>query len=79
MKMLATLMPFALLLGGCPQQERAIPDPSIPHRLSRPVEAWQWVHKPDGTEQEQAVTIPEGYWFASPQIIEHPPQPLGTP
>lgn len=68
------------LLAGCATPERAIADPNIPHQFSRPVEAYHWVKKPDGTKQEQPVSIPAGYWYASPQIVERPAPsiPLGT-
>ncbi len=62
-----------LTLPGCPPQERAIPSQSIPHRLAQPVDADIWVRKPDGTFEQQPVRIPDGWWIASPGIVEPPP------
>lgn len=69
-----------MLLASCASVERAIPDGRIPHQLSRPLRGYQWVGKPDGTKQEQAVDIPANWWIASPEIVERSeptPIPLG--
>lgn len=74
-KIMPLILPMLCL--SCATPERALPDPNIPHQLSRPVVAHQWVGKPDGTKQEQAVTIPANWWIASPQVVEKP-KPLGV-
>lgn len=72
MKIASALIVSVTLLGlmGCPQQERAIPSSSVPHRLSKPIDAEIWVRKPDGTFEQQSVHVPDGWWLASPQIVE---------
>jgi hypothetical protein len=68
-----------LTLPGCPPQERALPDPRIPHRLAGDVDAKEWVRKPDGSFEQQPVRIPDGWWIAAPNIVEPPPSPTPGP
>jgi hypothetical protein len=56
-------------LASC-SNHRVIPDHRIPHQLSRPCDAYQWVRRQDGTLQEEPVRIPEGWWVASPQVVD---------
>ena len=71
------LIASVLPLSGC-FAPRVIPDPTIPHRLSRDTTAWEWRTMPDGTKAEAPVTIPAGWWVAGPMIIEAEGPPAMT-
>lgn len=68
-KIASALIVCATLFAGC-QEVRALPDPSIPHRLSRPAEVWVWVRRADGSFVEQAARADAGWYLASPQILD---------
>ena len=65
------LIASVMLCSGC-FAPRVIPDPSIAHRISRPVEVWEWRRQPDGSLAENCCQYPAGYWIASPQLVEEP-------
>lgn len=65
------LISFALpcaMLGCSP--DRAIPSQKAPHRLAKPTQATILVRTDKGDFQEQDVTLPAGWWVASPQLVE---------
>jgi hypothetical protein len=69
MRWLMLLAMLAACRGVSPQ---VIPDPTVPHQLSREVgEAWIWV-RIGATDKwsEQKVTIPKGFWIAGPPVIQ---------
>ncbi len=67
--MLIVLLAFVLLLSGC-GNERMIPDPTIPHRLSAPTKVLILVRRSDGKMVETEMEVPKGWWVASPQVVE---------
>ncbi len=71
-----------MLFSGCLflPQERALPDPSIPHKISRETTVNIWVRRPDGLLVEETVRADPGWYLVSPQVADPPQQPttLGT-
>ena len=65
------LCAFAILSSGC-FATRAIPDPNIPHRISRDVDVWEWRRLPDGSMTENFTRYPAGCWIAFPHLVEKP-------
>jgi hypothetical protein len=69
-KTVRVLVAFALMLvAGC-GSIRPIPDQTIPHRVSQTLQVPLWVKTPSGEFIEGWYTIHEGWWVASPAIIE---------
>jgi hypothetical protein len=73
-KTVSALTAFALLFAGtgCVSggQDRPIPDQTIPHRVSRTMQVPLWVRTPNGGFTEGWYTIHEGWWVASPAMVE---------
>ena len=70
MKFLAlVLLASGALSIGCVKRV-VIPDPSIPHPLSRDVKAWIWVDVPGGKAVEQKVQFRAGDYCAGPLVVE---------
>lgn len=67
---LLALAASALLLGGCVPPTLVVPSPTIPHQLSRECRTEILVEAPNGKVERQKVTIPTGWWVASPSIVE---------
>lgn len=66
--LMLSILPSCALVRDNP----ALPDQTIPHRLSRPVNAMIWVRSPAGDFIEQTATLPAGWWIAAPQVVEKP-------
>lgn len=60
---------FALLSSGC-ASPAVLPDPTIPHRVAEEAEIEVWCRHPDGTFARCRVRVTEGWWVASPQVVE---------
>lgn len=45
---------------------QVIPDQTIAHQLATPAQVNIWVRRADGKYVQQLVTIPDGWWVASP-------------
>jgi hypothetical protein len=65
--LIASVMLFAM--PGC-GPDRALPNPSVPHRLAKPADAVIYVRTSSGDLQEQEVTIPDGWYIAAPALVE---------
>jgi len=71
MKIMTVLLASVLLLSGClPERDRTIPDRTIPHLLTRGTHLWIMVRKPDGSTVEERVWADQGWWIASPEVVE---------
>lgn len=63
------LIASVLLSSGC-AHKRVLPDPSIPHRVAEEANLTIWVRGSNGKLTKQPVKILEGWWVASPQVVE---------
>jgi hypothetical protein len=72
MKTILVLIVFAMLSSGCSflPRSHAIPDPSIPHRVATETTVEIRVRLPNGTFVTERVRLLEGWWVASPQVVE---------
>lgn len=66
------LLASVLLPSGCARRH-AIPDPSIPHRVATEATVEVWVRNREGRMVRERVRILEGWWIASPQVVEGEP------
>lgn len=55
---------------GCGASRLVIPDPTIPHQLSRDADAYIWVRTSEGKMSENKVKFRTGDWCASQTLIE---------
>jgi hypothetical protein len=68
--LMLALLPFVLLLSGCPKRI-VIPDPNQPHQIATDADVYVWCHGPEvETWTKCKVRASEGWWLASPQLIE---------
>jgi hypothetical protein len=58
-----------LLSAGCAKRI-VIPDPAIPHQVAEEAEIVTWCRAPDGKLVKCTVRLLEGWWVASPQVVE---------
>lgn len=63
------LLASGVLSAGCVKRT-VIPDPSIPHPLSRDAKLWIWVDVPGGKAVEQKVKFHAGDYCAGPLVVE---------
>lgn len=61
---------FVTLSAGCATTPKVLPDPSIPHRVAKDGKVTIYVRQPDGRLKKEEVKLQEGWWIASPQIVE---------
>jgi len=59
-----------VMLSCCGVSRLAIPDPTIPHQVSRESEVEVFVRLPDGKLTPTKVRLLTGWWVASPQVVE---------
>ena len=64
------LLASALVSPGCSRRQTVLPDEAVPHRLSQPAHLTVWVRRADGLLVEQSVSVPAGWWVASPRVVE---------
>ena len=66
------LLVSALLLPGCLflPQERALPNPAIPHQIAESSTLTIWVRRPDNSLVKETVRVDPGWFVASPQVVE---------
>lgn len=71
MKMLSVLIASAML-SGCSllPRQTVLPNPNIPHRVAEDATVKVWVRRPDGKLVKEPVKLGEGWWIASPQVVE---------
>lgn len=66
------LLASALLSSGC-AQVNVIPDPAVPHQVAEESQVTVWARRSDGTRAKVKVRLLEGWWVASPMVVEAPP------
>lgn len=59
----------AMLCVGCIRQDLPVPHPMLPHELARPAAVWVVVKTKIG-QVSHKMTIPAGWWVASPAAID---------
>lgn len=66
------LLASALLCSGCSifPRSHAIPNDRVPHRLAEEVDVMILVRLPDGSFIKEKKRVPEGWWIASPLVVE---------
>ena len=69
-KIVPALVISAMLLGGCATKTTVLLDQRMPHRLARAASVQVWARLPDGSLAAQWVTVQEGWWIASPQVVD---------
>ena len=69
------LLVSALLLQGCMflPQERALPNPAIPHQIAESSTLTIWVRRTDNSLVKETVRVDPGWFVASPQVVEPTP------
>lgn len=70
--MLFALTACALLSAGCAGRKVVIPSPSIPHQLAEETTVTAWCRAPDRTLVKCRLRVREGWWLASPELVEVP-------
>jgi hypothetical protein len=68
-KLALVVIASALLSSGCVGRT-VIPDPRVPHQVAREGKVTIWVETKDGKKVKQKVRITEGWWIASPLVVE---------
>ena len=68
----AALLAFGTLSVGCVPRPLVIPAKDIPHELASECKTSIYVEAPNGKVETQKVTIPAGWWTASPALVEGP-------
>lgn len=66
------LIASTMLCAGCAVRTLTLPDPSIPHRVASEATVEIWVRGQDGTLTKQKVKIEEGWYLASPMVVDRP-------
>jgi hypothetical protein len=70
LRLTLALLPFVLLSTGCPKRI-VIPDPNQPHQIATDADVYVWCHGPEvETWTKCKVRASEGWWLASPQLVE---------
>lgn len=70
MRLPALMLAVSLLLcSGCVSRA-VIPDPAVPHRVAQETTVVVWAQRPDGKWAKTEVRLLEGYWIASPLVVE---------
>lgn len=64
------LLAFATLSAGCVPPTLVVPSLSIPHQLAKECRTEILVSHPSGKVERQKVTIPAGWYTASPALVE---------
>ena len=70
--MLTGLVVSAMLSSGC-GRSNVIPDPNIPHQVAAETCVDIWVRRESGSMEKVKVRLLEGWWVASPQVVDPPP------
>lgn len=67
------LLASAMLSSACASVGRlAIPDQSVPHQVAEETKVKVWVEIEDGKKVPIEVRLLEGWWIASPQVVDGP-------
>ena len=67
---LSVLVASAMLSSGCGGNRLAIPDPTIPHQVAAETSVTVWVRLSSGAMTKVQVRLLEGWWVASPQVVD---------
>lgn len=75
MKTAPALIVSVLLLPGCLllPQERALPNPAIPHQIAETSTLTIWVRRPDHSLVKETIRVDPGWYIASPQVVDPKP------
>ncbi len=65
------LVASAMLSSGC-AGATVIPDPNIPHQVAAETCVTIWARAPGGEMKRVKVRLLEGWWVASPQVVDPP-------
>jgi uncharacterized lipoprotein YajG len=68
--LIACVLPSLLMLAGCAPTRSVIPDSRIPHQVAEETTVVIAVRLPDGRWERQRVRLPEGWWIASPLVVD---------
>ena len=68
---LTVLVASAMLWSGC-AGAGVIPDPNIPHQVAAETCVEVWARLPSGEMRRTKVRLLEGWWVASPQVVDPP-------
>jgi len=60
-----------MLSSGC-GHSNVIPDPNIPHQVAAETCVEVWVRRESGSMEKVKVRLLEGWWVASPQVVDPP-------
>ena len=66
----SVLLGSVLLSSGCGASKLVIPDPNIPHQVAAETCVEVWARLPSGEMTKTKVRLLEGWWVASPQVVE---------
>ena len=66
------LVASVMLLLGCVPSKTVIPDPNIPHQVAAETTVIVYVRLSGGEMTTAKVRLLEGWWIASPQVVEPP-------
>ena len=65
------LIAFVMLFTtGCTHPRKVIPNLLIPHQVAHEVEVYIYATDANGSERVEKITLQEGWWIASPLVIE---------
>ena len=62
----------AMLCSACVPGKVVIPDPNVPHQVAKETTVKIWVRTADGGMSAVPVRLLEGWWIASPQVMDPP-------
>ncbi len=67
-KLFKCALASVMLFSACARV--ILPDPKVPHQLAEETVIKAWCRAPDGKMVKCKVRVQEGWWFASPQLVE---------
>jgi hypothetical protein len=69
-KLFSFVIAFGMLSSACATTSKVIPDPSIPHEVSKEAEIEVWCGTPDRHLKKCKVRLLDGWWVASPAVVQ---------
>lgn len=64
------LLGSAMLSSACVPRKLVLLDPTVPHRVAEEAVIVAWCRLPEGALVKCKVRLQEGWWVASPQLVE---------
>lgn len=68
--LIACVLPLLPMLAGCVRPSPVIPDDRVPHRVAADACVDVWLRGQDGKLVRQRVVLREGWWIASPRVVD---------